>query len=168
RGEVRGTERDARRNELADYQKTINLIGARIDQMDAYVRTRQKITDTKKIDEYLQPLFQFKFETLLDTQAYLKQMWAMTKSHLAAALEIFSDLQQKSTKNTISSLQVITTIGVVAAILGYLGKDALPSFTAVGMFYFLLLLAMTWVLNRTVSAIFKNKRYPIKLKVTKL
>ncbi|MEK7519946.1 MAG: hypothetical protein AAB581_01745, partial [Patescibacteria group bacterium] len=34
RGEVRGTEIDALRNELSDYQKTINLIGARIDQMD--------------------------------------------------------------------------------------------------------------------------------------
>ncbi|MEK7097396.1 MAG: hypothetical protein AAB906_00945, partial [Patescibacteria group bacterium] len=85
RGAIKGTEIDALRNELSLYQKTINLIGARIEQMDVYVHTRQKITDTKKIDEYLQPLFQFKFETLLDTQDYMKQMWAMTQSYLNSA-----------------------------------------------------------------------------------
>lgn len=162
RGAIKGTEIDALRNELSLYQKTINLIGARIEQMDVYVHTRQKITDTKKIDEYLQPLFQFKFETLLDTQDYMKQMWAMTQSYLDSALELFSDLQAKSTKNTISSLQLITTIGVVAAILGYLGKDALPKFTTVGLLYFLLLLAMTYIINFAVSRLYKNKKYPIK------
>ena len=57
RGEIKGSEVDALRNELSVYQKTINLIGARIDQMPAYVKTRQKITDVEKIDDYLQPLF---------------------------------------------------------------------------------------------------------------
>ncbi|MBI5079187.1 hypothetical protein HZB06_00720 [Candidatus Wolfebacteria bacterium] len=123
RGKIKGNEVDSLRNELSVYQKTINLIGARIDQMPAYVKTRQKITDVEKIDDYLQPLFQFKFETLLDTHEYIKHLWGMTKNYLASAIEIFSELQAKSTKNTISSLQLITTIGVVAGILGYLGKD---------------------------------------------
>ena len=162
RGAIKGTEIDALRNELSLYQKTINLIGARIEQMDVYVRTRSKITDTRKIDEYLQPLFQFKFETLLDTQGYMKQMWVMTQSYLDSTLELFNDLQAKSTKNTISSLQLITTIGVVAAILGYLGKDALPKFTAIGLVYFSLLLAMTYIINFSVSRLYKNKKYPIK------
>ena len=162
RGAIKGTEIDALRNELSLYQKTINLIGARIEQMDVYVHTRSKITDTRKIDEYLQPLFQFKFETLLDTQEYMKQMWVMTQSYLDSTLELFNDLQAKSTKNTISSLQLITTIGVVAAILGYLGKDALPKFTAIGLVYFSLLLAMTYIINFAVSRLYKNKKYPIK------
>ncbi|MGK5086395.1 hypothetical protein WDW86_02460 [Bdellovibrionota bacterium FG-2] len=61
-------------------------------------------------------------------------------------------------------MQVVTTIGVVAAILGYLGKDALPKFTSIGLLYFLLLMGMTWVINATVSRFFKNKRYEIKEK----
>ena len=162
RGAIKGTEIDALRNELSLYQKTINLIGARIEQMDVYVHTRSKITDTRKIDEYLQPLFQFKFETLLDTQEYMKQMWVMTQSYLDSTLELFNDLQAKSTKNTISSLQLITTVGVVAAILGYLGKDALPKFTVIGLVYFSLLLAMTYIINFAVSRLYKNKKYPIK------
>ena len=162
RGAIKGTEIDALRNELSLYQKTINLIGARIEQMDVYVHTRSKITDTRKIDEYLQPLFQFKFETLLDTQEYMKQMWVMTQSYLDSTLELFNDLQAKSTKNTISSLQLITTVGVVAAILGYLGKDALPKFTVIGLVYFSLLLAMTYIINFAVSRLYKNKKYRIK------
>lgn len=162
RGEIKGNEVDSLRNELSVYQKTINLIGARIDQMPAYVKTRQKITDVEKIDDYLQPLFQFKFETLLDTHEYIKHLWGMTKNYLTSAIEIFSELQAKSTKNTISSLQLITTIGVVAGILGYLGKDTLPKFTSIGLIYFSLLMVMTWVINGIVSKFFKNKKYNIE------
>ncbi len=162
RGQIRGTDVDGLRNELSVYQKTINLIGARIDQMPAYVKTRQKITDIEKIDGYLQPLFQFKFETLLDTHEYIRHLWGMTKNYLSSAIELFTDLQGKSTKNTISSLQLITTIGVVAAILGYLSKDALPKFTSVGLFYFALLLLMTWIINSVVSKFYKSKKYNIE------
>lgn len=162
RGKIKGTDIDSLRNELSVYQKTINLIGARINQMPAYVKTRQKITDVEKIDDYLQPLFQFKFETLLDTHEYIKNLWEMTKNYLTSAIEIFSELQAKSTKNTISSLQLITTIGVVAGILGYLGKDTLPKFTSVGLIYFSLLMIMTWVINSVVSKFYKNKKYNIE------
>ena len=162
RGEIKGNDVDNLRNELSVYQKAINLIGARIDQMPAYVKTRQKITDIEKIDDYLQPLFQFKFETLLDTHEYIKHLWGMTKNYLTSAIEIFSELQAKSTKNTISSLQLITTIGVVAGILGYLGKDTLPKFTSIGLIYFSLLMVMTWVINGIVSRFFKNKKYNIE------
>lgn len=162
RGEIKGSDIDSLRNELSLYQKTINLIGARIDQMPAYVKTRQKITDVEKIDSYLQPLFQFKFETLLDTHEYIKHLWKMTENYLNSAVEIFSELQEKSTKSGLASLQVITTIGVVAAILGYLGKDAWPKFTIIGLIYFVLLMGMTWVINSTVSRFFKNKKYDIE------
>jgi len=116
----------------------------------------------EKIDDYLQPLFQFKFETLLDTHEYIKNLWGMTKNYLTSSIETFSELQAKSTKNTISSLQLITTIGVVAGILGYLGKDTLPKFTYIGALYFLLLMFMTWIINSAVSKFYKNKKYTIK------
>ncbi len=161
-GDIKGTEIDPLRNELAVYQKTINLIGARIQQMPAYVRTRQKVTDLQKIDEYLKPLFQFKFETLLDTHEYIKHLWGMTQNYLDSAVQQFNELQAKSTKSTISSLQLVTTIGVVAGILGYLSKDAFPKFTLIGIFYFCLLMGMTWVINTVISKFYKNKKYKVK------
>ncbi|MDO8524752.1 MAG: hypothetical protein Q7R99_03975 [bacterium] len=162
RGKIKGNEIDLLRNELSVYQKTINLIGARIDQMPAYVKTRQKITDVEKIDDYLQPLFQFKFETLLDTHEYIQHLWKMTNNYLDSAIEVFSVLQAESTNNTISSLQLITAIGVVAGILGYLGQDTLPKFTSNGLIYFSLLMVMTWIVNGIVSKFFKNKKYNIE------
>ncbi|MFH1838539.1 MAG: hypothetical protein ABH808_03535 [Candidatus Kuenenbacteria bacterium] len=62
----------------------------------------------------------------------------------------------------ISSLQLITTIGVVAGILGYLNKDTLPKFTSIGLIYFSLLIIMTWIINGIVSKFFKNKKYDIE------
>src|SRR3989344_5406556 len=91
RGKIRGTEIDALRNELGDYQKTVDLIGARINQMGTYLKTRQKLTDLKQVDEYLNPLFQFKFETLANTHEYIKHLWDMTKNYLKSALELFID-----------------------------------------------------------------------------
>lgn len=162
RGKINGNEIDVLRNELSNYQKTVNLIGARIDQMPAYVKTRQKIADIEKVDDYLQPLFQYKFETLLDTHEYIKHLWSMTKNYLTSTIDIFNELQTKSTKNSISSLQLITTIGVVAGILGYLTKDSLPKFTFIGMLYFIQLMALTWLINSAVSKIFRNKNYVIE------
>lgn len=159
---IQGTEIDALRNELSDYQKTITLIDARIQQMGSYIKTRQKITDLHTIDTYLKPLFQFKFETLQDTHEYIKHLWNMTKNYLASALEIVNELQAKSTKNTISSLQLITTLGVVAGIIGYLGRNELPNLTVTGVMYFAILIALTWGMNMIVSSLYKKKRYQIK------
>ena len=119
-------------------------------------------SNIQKIDPSLQPLFQSKFETLLDTHEYIKHLWNMTKNYLDSAIAIFSELQAKSTKNTISSLQLITTIGVVAGILGYLGRDSLPTFTVMGLIYFALLMIVTWIINTAVSKIYKNKKYKIE------
>ncbi len=160
--QIKGVDIDKLRNQLADYEKTVNLIGARIDQMDAYLKTRQKLTDLSLIDQNLHPLFQFKFETLADTLSYIKNLWKMTANYLHGTVELMNELQGKSTKNTISSLQLITTIGVVAGILGYLGKDTWPQFTPIGLVYFVFLLGATWLINRIVSEVYRNKQYPIK------
>lgn len=160
-GQIKGTDIDSLRNQLSIYQKTITLIGARIDQMPSYVKTRQKITNFEKIDSSLQPLFQLKFETLLDTHEYIKHLWKMTHDYLASTIEMFTELQAKSTKNTISSLQLITTIGVVSGIIGYLSKNDFPSLTFVGLIYFILLMFLTWIINSVVSKFYKNLKYDI-------
>lgn len=160
--QIKGANVDHLRNQLADYEKTVNLIGSRIDQMDTYLITRQKLTDLSRIDKNLHPLFQFKFETLADTLSYIKKLWEMTTNYLHGAVELMNELQAKSTKNTISSLQLITTIGVVAGILGYLGKDTWPQFTPIGLIYFIFLLGATWIINRIVSEVYRNKKYRIQ------
>lgn len=161
RGEIKGADIDKLRNELSVYQKTVNLIGARIKQMTPYVKTRQEIISLEKVDKYLTPLFKFKFETLLDTHEYVRHLWRMTENYLNSAIELFTELQAKSTKSSLSSLQLVTTFGVVAGIVVYLGKDTLPRLTPVGVIYFLIIIVITWVSNALVSEFYKNKKYAI-------
>lgn len=168
RGRIKGEEINLLLAELHGYKKTITLIDARIAQMDAYLITRQKITDSKNIDEYLRPLFQFKFETLLDTHRYIQRLWTMTKDYLNSAIDVCTELQQRSTKSSLSSLQLITTIGVVAGIIGYLGKDSLPTFTLMGGAYFVLLLILTWIVNACISKIYRHRSYKISINTEKI
>ena len=164
RGTIKGTEINSLRSDLLGYQKTIILIGARINKMDTYLVTRKKVSSTHSADKDLRPLFQYKFETLQDTHQYIKELWTMTREYLDSALEVFTELQQRSTKNTIASLQLITTIGVVAGLFGYLGRDTLlPKLTMVGVEYFVLLLGITWLINALISRVYRGRSYTVKI-----
>lgn len=162
-GKIRGTEIDALRNELVDYEKTITLIGARINQMSAYVRTREKIIGLRNLDAETRQIFELKYETLINTHEYIRHLWDMTHNYQKSAIDVFTDLQGKSTKNSISSLQLVTTIGVVAGIIGYLGKDSLPTLTTTGLVYFGILMILTYVINTLISRLYKRKQYPIRV-----
>lgn len=162
RGQIRGYEIDPLRNELTNYQKTIMLIASRIDQMSSYMETRKKIASLQKIDSYIDTLFQFRFEALEDTHKYIKHLWEMTQRYIQSTLDIFNDLQAKSTKNSITSLQLVTSIGVVAAILGYLNRDILPKVTAIGWFYLIVLIGLAYLLNKSVTIIYRNRKYALK------
>lgn len=158
---IKGTDIEPIRTELQNYQKTINLIEARINQMPAYVKTRQKLTVITD-DNDLVPITTLRFEDLLDTHEYIKYLWAMTKNYLQSALDMLTSLQAESTKTSISSLQLVTTIGVISGLVAYFGKDSFPTFTWFGLGYFVGLLAITWLINSTISFIFKRRTYTVK------
>jgi hypothetical protein len=158
---IKGTDIEPIRTELQGYQKTINLIEARINQMPTYVKTRQKLT-TIEGDDDLVALTNLRFEDLLDTHEYIKHLWSMTKNYLQSALDMLTAIQNESTKTSISSLQLITTIGVVSGLTAYLTKDGLPPVTQFGLIYFAVLLLVTWTINKTISYIYKHKLYKFK------
>ncbi len=158
---IKGTDIEPLRSELQGYQKTVNLIEARINQMPTYVKTREKLTVIIGDDD-LVPITSLRFEDLLDTHEYIKHLWGMTKNYLQSALDMLVSLQAESTKTSISSLQLITTIGVISGLIGYLGRDGFPSFTRFGFIYFIGLLLITWIINSTISFIYKRRMYTIK------
>jgi hypothetical protein len=158
---IKGTDIEPLRTELQGYQKTVNLIEARINQMPAYVKTRQKLTVLEG-DEGLVSITSLRFEDLLDTHEYIKHLWSMTKNYLQSALDMLTSLQAESTKTSISSLQLVTTIGVISGLVAYLGKDNFPPVTKFGIFYFVLLLFVTWSINSMISYIFKRRMYTVK------
>lgn len=162
RGKIAGREVKKLRAKLDDYQKTVQLIDSRIAQMGSYLATRAKITNSQEVEKFLDKVFQYKFETLSDTLAYVKELWKMTANYLSGALELFKEIQAESTKTSITSLQLITTLGVVAGIIGYLGRDKFPNLTKEGVVFFAILAFLTWALNSVVTWHFGDKSYVIK------
>lgn len=167
RKNITGTQIAPLRDQLDSYRNTIELIENRLNQMSTYVRTRASIAKNSGVEEQLNALFQYKFETLSDTHAYIKDIWRMTHHYLGAALKVLDNLHAESTKNSIRSLQLITAIGVTAGIVRYLSTKKLPQVTLVGLGYFGLLLAVTWVINQLIVALFTRSKYRIKFTQTK-
>lgn len=158
---IKGSEVENVRTKLDSYQKTINLIDSRINQMSTYIHTRAAITKDLKIESQLATLFQYKFEILSDTHAYIKEIWRMTNNYLSTAIETIKDIENRGLNNSIKSLQVITSIGVLSGILGYLSRDTLPKITYPGFVYFAILIIVIWPINYAISLIYKNHRYKI-------
>jgi len=159
--EISGEEVGKIKTKLDGYEKTIDLIKNRINQMGTYIGTRRSIAKESDIEDELVKFFQYKFETLSDTHTYIKELWIMTSSYLDSAIRILSDIKSQSTNVSIRSLQVITTIGVVSGILGYLAKSELPRFNLVGIFYFAVLIIATWLINKIILIYYKKRKFTI-------
>lgn len=161
---IRGRDVGKVRAKLDSYQKTINLITNRINQMGNYAQTRASISEHLEIDDELVSLFQYKFEVLIDTLEYIKEIWVMTKDYLDQAIAILSDIQSRATNSSIESLRAITTIGVITGILAYLQTTHLPDswVTKEGILYFAIIFGLTALVNWTVGFIYRMIRYQVK------
>ncbi len=162
RGAIKGKDIAEFKNKIESYEKSINMIDTRINQMGVYISTRGKIISSdpnmKKFDDVLQ----FKYETLSNTLSYVKEIWSMTKRYVGSAVSVFSDLQAKATNNSIKNLTVITSMGVGGTLLGLFSKSELPSFTIDGIYYFIILAFIGWATNKIMKKIALNKNYSIK------
>ena len=162
RQSLRGNEIEPIRAKLDSYQKTISLITNRINQMGSYIRTRSSIAKESNVEEHLRRLFEFKFEVLTDTLDYIKEIWKMTTDYLGSAIQNIIEIKNQGAGRGIQSLQVITSIGVVSGIIGYFSKNELPRFTALGLVYFIIIIAITWLINFSISTLYKKRRYKLK------
>ncbi|MBI2464625.1 hypothetical protein HYV64_00640 [Candidatus Shapirobacteria bacterium] len=162
RGSVSGREVESLRARLDSYQKTINLIKSRLNQMGTYVRTRASIAKKLELEDQLASVFQYKFETLTNTHSYVQDIWKMTQDYVDTAIQVINEVKAHSTSNGINSLRLITTIGVLSGIFGYLSKDQFPTFTLIGLWYFLVLVLGTWIINQAVTTAFRSIHYRLK------
>lgn len=158
---IKGGDVEKVRVQLDSYQKTINLISSRINQMGTYVHTRADIAKDMKLTEYLQGMFQYKFDVLTNTHSYIKEIWVMTNNYMNAAIQVITDIKAQTTNKSIQSLQLITTYGVVGGIIGYLSRDSLPNITGNGLIYFGLLVVSTLMINRVVSWLYKQSKFKV-------
>lgn len=158
---IKGSDVENTRATLDQYQKTIDLIDSRINQMATYIKTRASISKELKIETYLNSLFQYKFEILMDTHSYIKEIWVMTKNYLSSAIEVIREIADKSINQDIRSLQIITGVGAISGVLGYLANDSLPTITPFGFTYLILLALIIWPANFVIRQIYKNQKYKL-------
>jgi len=159
---IKGSDVEQIRGRLDGYQKTISLINNRINQMGSYNSTRSSIAKHIEIEKDLVTLFEYKFETLADTLSYIKEIWKMTSDYLASAVSNLVEIKNQTTSNNLKSLQTITSIGVISGVLGYLSANNLPHISKAGALYFVILFALTWIMNYVITIRYKNKEYSLK------
>lgn len=163
---IRGMNIVKTKMKLDSYDRSINLISNRINQMGTYVKTRQSISKELKIENHLAKVFDYKFETLVNTLAYIKEIWAMTKDYVKNVTSVLTDIENQSLNNSIKSLQIITSIGVVSGIMNYLTRSELPRITNVGWQYLGLLIIATLLINLLIIAYYRSIKYNLKISDT--
>lgn len=160
---IRGWKVKAQRTKLESYKKTIDLIEARIGQMDLYMGTRSKVASSRGWDAYLSDILQFHYTNLEHAHDYVKSLWGMTQKYVDSAIQLMTELGAQSTKTSIQTLTVISSIGVVSNTITYLALPKLPKFSHVGEEYFLLLLSVALILNILVGLVYLLARYRINV-----
>ncbi len=160
RKNVKGSEIITFRGKLEGYQKTINLIESRINQMDTYLSTREKITrNSDGVNEFL-GTFGYRYETLKNTLSYIKQLWSMTKNYVNSAMKLFDNLSSDITSKSISNLTIVTSMGVGASLLDLFTESA-PTFSSFGFLYFFILALIGYIVNKIMSKISEKRKYEI-------
>ena len=157
---VRGKDIIAFSSKIDGYRKTVNLIDSRINQMNTYIKTRERIA---KSDENLTgslDLIGYRYETLINTVSYMQQIWAMTKNYLASAEKLFNSLESQVTEKSVNNLTIVTSMGVGASLIELFTESA-PSFTSFGFIYFFALALIGWGVNKIMKTISENRKYEI-------
>lgn len=157
---VKGKDIVAFTSKIDGYKKTVNLIDSRINQMNTYIKTREKIA---KSDENLSEsldLIGYRYETLINTVSYMQQIWAMTKSYLNSADQLFRSLESQVTEKSVNSLTIVTSMGVGASLIDLFTESA-PTFSKFGILYFFILAFVGYGANKLMKTISENRRYEI-------
>lgn len=148
-------------SKIEGYAKTVNLVDARINQMNTYLKTREKIA---KNDEDLQEFLEvigYRYETLGNTLSYMQQLWGMTKNYVNSAKALFNNLGQEVTNKSVNNLTIVTSMGVGASLIGLFTQTEAPIITIFGVGYFVALALIGYTVNKAMKYISENRKYEI-------
>jgi len=160
---IRGWQVRTQRSKLESSKKTIDLIESRIGQMDLYMGTRSKVASAKGWDAYLSDILQFRYTNLEHAHDYVKSLWTMTQDYVDSAIQVMTDITAQSTKTSVQTLTVISSIGVVSNIITYLALPKAPKFSHTGEQYFVVLVLVALFVNALVGAVYSLARYRINV-----
>jgi len=166
-GKIKGRDVEEMKNQIEAYSKKINLIEARIHQMDISVQIREALANSDKDFNRLEKVLEFKYSALFSTLRYIKEIWRTTKDYAKATQDILEKIKLESTESSIKNLSVIMAIGVFASLIN-LCSQGVPQFNSFGFVYLIVLAFVGYVVNKVIIAINMNKNYKIKnIKISK-
>jgi hypothetical protein len=161
KAKVKGKDILSFTTKIEGYAKTINLVDSRINQMNTYLKTREKIAkDDDGLNEFKE-VMEYRYETLSNTLSYIQQLWSMTKNYVNSANKLFGDLQQTVTKKSVQNLTIVTSMGVGASLIGLFTAKEIPSITIFGVGYFFALALIGWGVNKLLNRLSENRKYEV-------
>lgn len=146
---------------LDSYQKTVQLIRNRINQMNNYAKTRREISKKVRIDDELVDLFQYRFEDLFNTLEYIKEIWNMTLDYVNSAIRVLEGVSAKAGTKGLKSIQFLVGFGVVAGFMRYLGPQEIPDIALSGVLYIVGLGFVAIGIDKVMSWNNKRKKYRV-------
>ncbi len=158
---VKGKDIVAFTSKLDGYKKTVTLIDSRINQMNTYIKTREKIAKSDNSLTESLDLIGYRYETLTNTVSYMQQIWQMTKNYLSQAEKLFNGLESQVTEKSIGNLTIVSAMGVGASLIDLFTESA-PSFSAFGVIYFFILAIVGWSVNKIMIKISENRKFEIQ------
>ncbi len=158
---VKGKDIVAFTSKIDGYKKTVTLIDSRINQMNTYIKTREKIAKSDNSLTESLDLIGYRYETLTNTVSYMQQIWSMTKNYLSQAEKLFSGLESQVTEKSIGNLTIVSAMGVGASLIDLFTESA-PSFSAFGILYFFILAFVGLTVNKIMVKISENRKFEIQ------
>lgn len=158
---IRGWSVKAQRSKLEAYKKTIELIEARISQMDLYMSSRNRVASDRGWDQYLSDLLQFRYTNLEHAHDYVKSLWQMTRQYVDSAVQVMAELDAQATRVSVQTLTVISSLGMIAGVFNYLSAPKVPKWGQSGLEYFVLLLMVAIVINVGVQIVYGAIKYRV-------
>ncbi|MCK4650508.1 hypothetical protein KAT36_04750 [Candidatus Pacearchaeota archaeon] len=159
---IRGEDVGEYKAMLDSYQKTVQLINNRINQMSNYAKTRRDISERVRVDRNLNELFQYRFEDLFNTLEYIKEVWNMTLDYVNSAIRVMEGVENKASSSGLKSIQLLVSVGVIAGVVRYLNVGSIPNITGSSVLFVAGLTVLALGFDWGIKKFTKRKKYKLK------
>jgi hypothetical protein len=164
RKKIKGKDADKHMATLESYQKTIRLIGNRINQMGAYAKTRASLAKEMGIEKNLVSHFEYKYEDLFNSLEYIKEVWKMTSDYVDSGIDVVKSVKTKATTKGLKSIQLLLSVGAVAGIVRLMNPKYIPVFDTKVAIFLIGLFGVSYLIDWYLKYKAKNKEYKLKFK----
>ncbi len=160
-GKIKGRDVEEFKDQIEGYSRRVDLIEARIHQMNISVKIRETLANSDEDFNRLIKVLEFKYSALFSTLQYIKEIWRTTKDYAKSTQNVLEKIQSEATTSSIKNLSVITSIGVFASLIRLWNQETLK-LNPFGFVYLIVLAIAGYITNKIMTIISMNKSYKIK------